>query len=273
MTCGISAASRRPDRRNFFAWRPLPDAPGTAANARRRGGSRTSQPHLLAYTKAPATTFTHFSPLRRSAFPRGERQGPGAAQEPCRFPVFRRDFSRPPGQRCAGRDEAVLRGGRIPVRHPYRKEASRPRTASSSPARDGHGWTCLTRWLSWSPWAGPHRVRAADTDYVCVDRPAECDRVTNGRAGESGNLQPAEPIPPHGVVVRERRLAVPVHAVVALARGKWHGSVGVTTPQFATVLRSVQVEGPLSRIRGQQVVEAALDRGHLETGILRLHGK
>lgn len=188
LTCGIPVASPCPDRRNFFAWRPLPDAPGTAHTPGDEEARELPSARLLAYTKAPATTFRTFSsPAVR--FPGdGERQGPGAAQEPCRFPVFRRDFSRPSGQRCAGRDEAVLRGGRTPVTHPYRKEASRPRTASSSPARDGHGWTCLARWLSRSPRAGPHRVRAADTDYVWVDRPAEYDRVANGRAGESGNL-------------------------------------------------------------------------------------
>ena len=182
--CGFSV----PGPPKFLRVATTPRCSGNGAHARRRGGSRTAQRASPCVHQGAGNDIPHFSPLRRSAFLDGERQGPGAAQEPCRFPVFRRDFSRPSGQRCAGRDEAVLRGGRTPVTHPYRKEASRPRTASSSPARDGHGWTCLARWLSRSPRAGPHRVRAADTDYVWVDRPAEYDRVANGRAGESGNL-------------------------------------------------------------------------------------
>ncbi len=124
---------------------------------------------LLAYTKAPAATSRTFlhsgGPLSRMVSDKA-----GAAQAPCRFPVFRRDFRRPSGQGCTGRDEAVLRGGRIPVRHPYRKEASRPRTASSSPARDVHGWTCLTRWLSRSPRAGAS-PRACSGYRLRVGRP------------------------------------------------------------------------------------------------------
>ena len=91
LTCGIPVASPRPDRRNFFAWRPLPDAPGTTAHASRRGGSRTARRASPCVHQGAGNDIPHFSPLRRSAFPNGERQGPGAAQEPCRFPVFRRN--------------------------------------------------------------------------------------------------------------------------------------------------------------------------------------
>lgn len=157
---GRPAAGGRPD---VDLWNPcgfsVPGPPkllrvATTPRCSGNGGKR-QETRRLANFPAPSPCvhqgagkdITHFSPLRRSAFPNGARQGPGAAQEPCRFPVSRRDFSRPSGQRCAGRDEAVLRGGRIPVTHPYRKEASHPRTAPLSPARDSHGWTCLTRWL------------------------------------------------------------------------------------------------------------------------------
>ncbi|ADI12525.1 cystathionine beta-lyase [Streptomyces bingchenggensis BCW-1] len=131
------------------------------------------------------------------------------------------------------------------------------------------------------PWAAPSRGHAHTT-------PSSASAARWGRGEPVPALQPASPRAPgpcpaasgghlprlhvhrvrvdkpvagvlrgvlgayHGgaVVGERRRLVVPANAVVVRACGMGHGFCGVQAPRFHAILRPVQVEGPLPRIRG-----------------------